>query len=131
MLYFSVPELGADGGVMITGSHNPPDYNGFKMMLKDRPFFGADIRALGEAAAREFVGAGWRVIGTGRRAERLDAIKAELGDAFHAAAFDVTDEAARDAALDEVKARTAAVEAITRLRIDSHTLWMHHEAHPS
>ena len=51
MLYFSVPELGADGGVMITGSHNPPDYNGFKMMLKDRPFFGADIRALGEAAA--------------------------------------------------------------------------------
>jgi outer membrane protein TolC len=35
---------------------------------------------------------------------------------------------ARDAALDEVKARTAAVEAITRLRIDSHTLWMHQEA---
>jgi len=52
MLYFSVHELGADGGVMITGSHNPPDYNGFKMMLADRPFYGADIRALGEAAAR-------------------------------------------------------------------------------
>jgi phosphomannomutase len=51
MLYFSVYELGADGGVMLTGSHNPPDHNGFKMMLKDRPFFGADIRALGEAAA--------------------------------------------------------------------------------
>jgi phosphomannomutase len=51
MLYFSVSELGADGGVMITGSHNPPDYNGFKMLLKDRPFFGADIRALGVAAA--------------------------------------------------------------------------------
>jgi phosphomannomutase len=52
MLYFSVSELELDGGVMITGSHNPPDYNGFKMMLKDRPFFGADIRALGAAAAR-------------------------------------------------------------------------------
>lgn len=51
MLYFSVSELGADGGVMITGSHNPPDYNGFKMLLQDRPFFGADIRALGVAAA--------------------------------------------------------------------------------
>jgi phosphomannomutase len=50
MLYFSVSELGADGGVMITGSHNPPDYNGFKMLLKDRPFFGADIRALGVSA---------------------------------------------------------------------------------
>ncbi|TPE61066.1 phosphomannomutase/phosphoglucomutase [Sandaracinobacter neustonicus] len=52
MLYYSVYELQADGGVMITGSHNPPDYNGFKMLLKDRPFFGADIRALGEAAAK-------------------------------------------------------------------------------
>lgn len=52
MLYWSVPALGADAGVMITGSHNPPDYNGFKMTLAGRPFFGADIRALGEAAAR-------------------------------------------------------------------------------
>lgn len=50
MLYFAVHELGADGGVMVTGSHNPPDYNGFKMMLKERPFFGADIRALGAMA---------------------------------------------------------------------------------
>jgi phosphomannomutase len=52
MLYYAVHACPADGGVMITGSHNPPDYNGFKMMLADRPFFGADIRALGEAAAR-------------------------------------------------------------------------------
>ena len=51
MLYYSVYELACDGGVMITGSHNPPAYNGFKMMLKDRPFFGADIRALGEMSA--------------------------------------------------------------------------------
>lgn len=51
MLYWSVHELGCDGGVMITGSHNPPAYNGFKMMLKDRPFFGADIQALGRMAA--------------------------------------------------------------------------------
>jgi len=50
MLYYAVHELGCDGGVMITGSHNPPAYNGFKMMLKDRPFFGADIRALGDMA---------------------------------------------------------------------------------
>lgn len=51
MLYFAVHELGADGGVMITGSHNPPDYNGFKMMLGHGPFFGDDIRAMGEMAA--------------------------------------------------------------------------------
>jgi serine 3-dehydrogenase len=55
---------------------------------------------IGEACARELVGAGWRVIGTGRRAERLDALEAELGDAFHAAGFDIRDEAACDAALD-------------------------------
>ena len=51
MLYYSVYELGCDGGVMITGSHNPPAYNGFKMMLSDRPFFGDDIRQLGAMAA--------------------------------------------------------------------------------
>jgi serine 3-dehydrogenase len=55
---------------------------------------------IGEAAARALVGAGWRVIGTGRRAERLQALRDELGEAFHGAVFDVRDEAARDAALD-------------------------------
>jgi len=55
---------------------------------------------IGEACARAFVTAGWRVIVTGRRAERLDALVAELGaDKAHACAFDVRDEAARDAAL--------------------------------
>ncbi len=51
MLYYSVFALGADAGLMVTGSHNPPNWNGAKMMLKSRPFFGADIRALGDMAA--------------------------------------------------------------------------------
>ena len=51
MLYYAVHELEADGGIQITGSHNPPDYNGFKMMLGFGPFFGADIRNIGELAA--------------------------------------------------------------------------------
>lgn len=51
MLYFAVAELQMDGGVMITGSHNPPSYNGFKMLFSDRPFYGQDIHALGTQAA--------------------------------------------------------------------------------
>ncbi|MEL7318673.1 MAG: phosphomannomutase/phosphoglucomutase, partial [Pseudomonadota bacterium] len=39
------------GGIQITGSHNPPDYNGFKMVFEGRPFFGADIQNLGALAA--------------------------------------------------------------------------------
>ncbi len=52
MLYYAVYALEADGGIQITGSHNPPNYNGFKMMLGHAPFFGEDIKALGAMAAR-------------------------------------------------------------------------------
>ena len=51
MLYYGAYELKADGGVMVTGSHNPPDYNGFKMVLKNKPFFGAQIQQIGTMAA--------------------------------------------------------------------------------
>ena len=51
MLYFAVHHLEADGGVQITGSHNPPNYNGFKMMLGHGPFYGADIAGIGTMAS--------------------------------------------------------------------------------
>ena len=51
MLYFAVHEFEADGGIMVTGSHNPPDYNGFKFMLGTNPFFGKQIQELGHIAA--------------------------------------------------------------------------------
>ncbi|MDX2142584.1 MAG: phosphomannomutase/phosphoglucomutase [Rhodospirillaceae bacterium] len=51
MLYFAVCDGNADGGIMITGSHNPPTHNGFKMMMGRKPFFGDAIRALGPQAA--------------------------------------------------------------------------------
>ncbi len=44
--YFSMFHLDVDGGVMITGSHNPPEFNGFKMTMHKRPVFGADIQAI-------------------------------------------------------------------------------------
>ena len=46
VLYFSVSHLKLDAGVCITGSHNPVEYNGFKLHLSDRPFFGAEIQEL-------------------------------------------------------------------------------------
>ena len=51
MLYYAAVTLGADGGVMVTGSHNPPDYNGFKMVLANKPFYGRQIVDLGRRAA--------------------------------------------------------------------------------
>ncbi len=51
MLYFSVYHHEADAGIMVTGSHNPPDHNGFKMMLGHLSFFGSDITGLGRIAA--------------------------------------------------------------------------------
>lgn len=50
-LYFAARAMSADGGIMVTGSHNPPDHNGFKMMIGAKPFWGADIQKLGETAA--------------------------------------------------------------------------------
>ena len=50
MLYYAEATLEVDGGVQITGSHNPGDYNGFKMVLQHKPFFGADIQDLGKLA---------------------------------------------------------------------------------
>jgi phosphomannomutase len=52
MLYYAEASgSDVDGGVQITGSHNPANYNGFKMVFQGRPFFGDDIQALGRMAA--------------------------------------------------------------------------------
>ncbi|HTR17996.1 MAG TPA: phosphomannomutase/phosphoglucomutase [Acetobacteraceae bacterium] len=51
MLYYAATTQATDGAVMVTGSHNPPNYNGFKMMLGRKPFFGEQIRDLGARAA--------------------------------------------------------------------------------
>lgn len=51
MLYFAVKDLMEDGGIMITGSHNPSEYNGFKIMLRSGPLYGDGIQELGRIAA--------------------------------------------------------------------------------
>lgn len=50
MLYYAEATLEVDGGIQITGSHNPSDYNGFKMVFQHAPFYGSDIQELGRLA---------------------------------------------------------------------------------
>ncbi len=66
----------------------------------------------GRASARRFVAAGWQVIATGRRADRLDALRAELGEALHPACFDIRDEAAMCAALDALPERFRGIDLL-------------------
>jgi len=52
MLYYAEASMDdVDGGIQITGSHNPASHNGFKMVFQGRPFFGDDIKLLGMMAA--------------------------------------------------------------------------------
>lgn len=46
MLYFSLFHLKPDGGVMITGSHNPPEYNGLKICVDKNTIYGAEIQKI-------------------------------------------------------------------------------------
>ena len=51
MLYFATYFLDVDGGIQVTGSHNPADYNGFKLLLNGRSVFGQEIQGIGQRAA--------------------------------------------------------------------------------
>src|SRR5690625_6334946 len=46
LVYFAAHQLDTGSAVAITGSHNPPEYNGFKMMLGGKTLYGEDITAL-------------------------------------------------------------------------------------
>ncbi len=46
LLYFSIMRFGADGGVMVTGSHNPPEFNGFKLCVGSATLYGEKIREI-------------------------------------------------------------------------------------
>jgi phosphomannomutase len=80
MLYFAVHHLGADAGIQVTGSHNPPDYNGFKMMLGTSAFFGEQIKRLGEIAAAGDVEVGE---GSAREVRVFDAYVERLLRDYH------------------------------------------------
>jgi phosphomannomutase/phosphoglucomutase len=53
LLYFAMHELEVDGGVMITGSHNPPEYNGFKIGVGKSTIYGPEIQKLADIIEKE------------------------------------------------------------------------------
>lgn len=75
-------------------------------------FITGSTSGFGRAAAKRFVAAGWQVVGTGRRIDRLDALHSELGDAFHPLVFDIRDEAAMRAAIDTLPERFHGIDLL-------------------
>lgn len=77
VLYFAALTEGTGSGVMVTGSHNPPDYNGFKMMIAGHTLYGEDITGLYDAIQADTLASG-----SGRITERdaLSAYQATIQD---------------------------------------------------
>ena len=95
MLYFATHELDVDGGIQVTGSHNPADYNGFKLLLKGRSLFGEEIQALGHrAAAGDWSRGGGEV----EDADVLDSYVDRLARDFRGGAFRIGWDAGNGAA---------------------------------
>ena len=119
MLYYAEAVLDVGGGIMITGSHNPPDYNGFKMVLSGRPFFGADIQALGAAAGRGDWDAG---SGSVADEEILDRYVDRLLEGFDGAAFRIAWDAGNGAAgpaLEKLAAKLPGEHHLLYTEVDS------------
>jgi len=57
-LYLAERQLGVDAGLQVTGSHNPPEFNGFKMVVGGEAFFGGDIQGLLQLIQRDELEAG-------------------------------------------------------------------------
>jgi len=95
MLYYAEAVLDVDGGIQITGSHNPANYNGFKMVFQHRPFFGADIQMLGTLAASE----DWETGSAGSEAiDIADRYAQRLIEGFDGAAYRIGWDAGNGAA---------------------------------
>ena len=95
MLYFATATLGVDGGIQVTGSHNPADYNGFKMLLNGRSVFGEEIQALGRrAAAAEWSNGSGKV----EQADVAEAYAARLVEDFAGGTFRIGWDAGNGAA---------------------------------
>ncbi len=120
MLYYAASTEDVDGGIQITGSHNPPDYNGFKMVFQGRPFFGADIRRIGEMAAAGDWDSGE---GGSQRIDIVDAYVDRLVEGFAGGAFRIGWDAGNGAAgtvIEKLTARLPGEHHLLFTTIDGH-----------
>jgi phosphomannomutase len=95
MLYFATYYLDVEGGIQVTGSHNPAEYNGFKLLLNGRSLFGTDIQAIGRRSAS---GHWSRGNGTTEEVDIREAYVNRLLEGFSAKAFRVGWDAGNGAA---------------------------------
>ncbi len=84
MLYYATNVLDVAGGVQVTGSHNPPDYNGFKLLLNGRSVFGEEIQELGRRSA---AGAWSDGDGSSEGADILDSYVERVAQDFRGKAY--------------------------------------------
>lgn len=80
VLYYAAKKYDADGGLQITGSHNPPEYNGFKMVARDGSIYGADIQRMRERIVRGDFAEG---AGDLERRDIIPEYLDEVGGKFH------------------------------------------------
>ena len=95
MLYYATHTLGVGGGIQVTGSHNPGDYNGFKLLLNGRSVFGEEIQKLGRIAAAGEWSEGHGIV---TDQDILDAYVNRLVDDFGGGAFRIGWDAGNGAA---------------------------------
>ncbi|WP_262408194.1 phosphoglucomutase/phosphomannomutase PgmG [Sphingopyxis sp. OPL5] len=120
MLYYAASTEEVDGGIQITGSHNPPDYNGFKMVFQGRPFYGADIAGIGTMAATGDWDSGE---GSSQSIDIVDAYVDRLVEGFAGAAYRIGWDAGNGAAgtvIEKLTARLPGEHFLLFTDIDGH-----------
>ncbi len=120
MLYYAASTEDVEGGIQITGSHNPPDYNGFKFVMQGRPFYGADILGIGEMAAAGDWDSGE---GTSQTIDIVDAYVDRLVEGFAGGAFRIGWDAGNGAAgtvIEKLTARLPGEHHLLFTDIDGH-----------
>jgi len=120
MLYYAASTEEVDGGIQITGSHNPPDYNGFKMVFQGRPFYGTDIAGIGAMAAAGDWESGE---GSSESIDIVDAYVDRLVEGFTGGAYRIGWDAGNGAAgtvIEKLTARLPGEHFLLYTDIDGH-----------